>query len=612
LSGNLTYFYSDLKKEKSAPVSASAARSSAGATLTIPFKEDFYYASTQSYPDQKLWMDSSTYVNTGHAIAPPSIGVATFDGLNKYGFPYKPDLLNLNNSLPADTLRSRPINLLVSGTQTLQPSDSVALIFYYQARGNGDSPESIDSLILDFYKPGQNKWTSRVWWSRGNSSPNTNDTVFKRAFVWISDPEYLLDGFQFRFRNKATTAGDFDHWHLDYIYLDKGRSQVADTAFDDVAFGYVPSPLLTKYAAMPWEQYHPSERASAQSVFIRNNGVSAINMSYENRLYDNLGALTYSYNGGANPGLEIFDSIGWSKLTPHAKPAFTHTFAAFTDSIDFRFKHNVYRSGSSNDFFPGNDTVVQYQRFRNYYAFDDGSAEGAYFVAGQGVRILQRIVLNYQDTLRAVRVYFDPIGNYANPYNFRIDVLTEQGSLPGALLYRDSTRSAKYLSAGFNATPEYTLTSPVLLPAGIYYIGIKQEIASGIGIGFDKNLNHMTDLYYNSGSGFTQSQIPGSLMMRPVFGKKVPPPPVGITESENYIKDLSVFPNPANELINLKSVGDRNISYELLDLTGRVIDKSLASSATHSIHSASIAPGVYFLVIRSGNLVDTRKVVVQH
>ena len=175
----------------------------------------------------------------------------------------------MSSSLPADTLTSKPINLNLR-----VPSDSIALTFYYQARGNGDTPELSDTLLLDYWKPKQATWSTKVWYQRGNSNPNTNDTVFKRGFVWVSDTAYLHDGFKFRFRNKATTAGDFDHWHLDYVYMNINRGMIKDTTNIDFAFGYIPTPYLKNYSAMPWRQYDTNDMVAKNSVFIRNNGIT--------------------------------------------------------------------------------------------------------------------------------------------------------------------------------------------------------------------------------------------------------------------------------------------------------------------------------------------------
>lgn len=218
LKGNINLIYAEQSNSKNN--NTYQLQSKASTTLQIPFLEDFSYAPTSKYPKNSLWLDSNVYVNSTYPIAPPSIGVATFDGLNKNGYPYMPALTNTNVAFLSDYLTSKPINLKVvaATSQTLQPSDSVALIFYYQARGRGENPEAGDSLGVDMFKPNQNAW-QRVWARRGNTSPNTSDTAFKRAFIRIKDTAFLQNGFQFRFKNYANPSGHFDHWHVDYILL---------------------------------------------------------------------------------------------------------------------------------------------------------------------------------------------------------------------------------------------------------------------------------------------------------------------------------------------------------------------------------------------------------
>ena len=160
LNSNLNYLYSELLPP-SINNYLQPNKKNQIVSLSIPFLDDFYYANSNNYPNQLLWQDSSTYVNIGYPIAPPSFGVATFDGLNKFGYPYLPSLNNLNLTFPADTLESQPINLYQTANQILLPSDSIALSFYYQARGNGDPPELKDSLILDFYQPNKNMLLSQ-------------------------------------------------------------------------------------------------------------------------------------------------------------------------------------------------------------------------------------------------------------------------------------------------------------------------------------------------------------------------------------------------------------------------------------------------------------------
>ena len=52
--------------------------------ITLPFFDDFSYNSPVANID--LWQQSSVFVNRTYPINPVTIGVATFDGLDEYGF----------------------------------------------------------------------------------------------------------------------------------------------------------------------------------------------------------------------------------------------------------------------------------------------------------------------------------------------------------------------------------------------------------------------------------------------------------------------------------------------------------------------------------------------
>ena len=620
LSSNLNYFYTDLQAKKTEQNSGTALKTQS-VSLQIPFTEDFYYADRTNFPRMHLWADSNVYVNTGMPIAPPSIGVATFDGLDKFGYPYEPNFTNTQEPRPADTLTSRPINLFQSGAQLLQPSDSIGFSFYYQARGNGEPPEAGDSLLLDFYNPSAKEWVSNVWFAKGNSNPNTNDTVFKRAFVWIDSLKFLKDSFQFRFRNKATTSGNYDHWHIDYVYLNKNRSKLADTTYNDLTFASVPSTFLQNYSAMPYQQYKAAEMATKNSVRIKNNGAQSINMSYENRFYNQNATQIHTYSGGADGNLEPFRTDGYSDFPQHANPGFGYTFPPMNDSTDYTIKHFLYRSvGSSPDFILNNDTVYQKQVFKNYFAYDDGSAEGGFYVNTLGNfkgRFALRFSINNLDTLRAVRIYFDPASalNNAQLYNrFRLMVWADGGVVPNNVIYRDSVWLPKYYdSVFFKGVPEYKLTSKLVLAPGSYFIGIQQEITSGIAIGFDKNSDFHKNLYYDSGGGWTQSELPGSLLFRPVFGKYVPPP-VSVSDSQiTPLPTYLVYPNPTSDKITIYHQQHENFSYTLVNSTGKRVHEENSISNQHDFSCTDLPDGLYILLLKQENkTVQQQKIIIQH
>lgn len=612
LNGNLNYIYPNLNYFGKTTSTLYAAKTNTG-NLSIPFFDDFYYATSTNYASQGLWMDSTVYINSGMPKAPLSIGVATFDGLNKRGYPYNPNqAFTATQANPADTLTSQPINLYTSNSLTLQPSDSVALIFYYQLTGHGDSPEVQDSLMVDMYQFAQGKWKNRVWALRGNTNPNNNDTVFKRAFVWITDTSLFHDGFKFRFRNKASTNGNFDNWHVDYVYLDKNRSMLGDTLWNDLALGYVPSPLLKNYSAMPWQHYQESERATYYSNYIRYNGTSTVNTTYGHKIYDKNNVEVSSETFGAS-NLPPFRTGGWQHNPVHALPSISYTFPTMTDSADFTIKH--FMNSIPGDISVGNDTVTRKQAFKNYFAYDDGSCETGYYVMGTGGRMAYKYVLNTVDTLRAMRIYFDPVGSLGlaeSSYKLKINVFNDGGSGPGNnKLFTSDSIYPKYSQNGHNAFYEYKLSTPYVMGQGTYYIGFQQFVAAGVTIGFDRNYDFSKNLYYDSGSGWTQSSVKGSVMMRPVFGKKIDPP-VGVKEMGfSQLQDVLVYPNPTSGEVYI----EKNIAsnYTIYNMSGSIVKQGAIQEVKTRIDCENLSNGIYILMLSSQNKVSYRqKLMIQH
>lgn len=621
LSCNLNYIYKDLKPVEVNPDEPGRHRS-ASAPLPLPFREDFYYSTTRNYPDQQKWSDSAVYVNSGFAIAPPSIGVATFDGLNKYGYPYDPTSANVALSRPADVLTSQPIAL-----GDLDPASKVALSFYYQAKGNGDTPETSDSLIVDFYRPAQGTWKT-VWHTRGISSPNYNDTTFKYAFIKIDSAVYFNDGFRFRFRNWAATSGNFDHWNVDYIFLNHNRVDSVDTTrYDnDVTIAHVPTPFLRDYSAMPLRQYNPNEMAGRHSVRIRNNNETQRNTAYRYKVYDE------SLNAQIFESTEDYDNV--KPFRPHgyyanqrlANPLIEDTFLlSAPDAIDYRIKHFIYPYTSSTvtatDDIPGNDTVVQFLRFRNYYALDDGSAEAGYYVTGAKAKMAVKIRVNVFDTLRALRIYFDPAGNInsigspTSIYKFRIYVWGDNNGMPGSIVHGDSSwLIPKFINGEHDPFIEYPLNPRKVLSPGTYYIGFQQQSFTGtVTVGFDKNYNHKTALFYDSGNGWAQSSKAGSIMLRPVIGKHIPPP-VGL--NENALSDdqsFLVYPNPSSDQFTIRSQKPENSSYRLMNAVGQIVKEEKIRDAEHTVFTGTLSSGIYFLILNVNDRpARQQKIIIQH
>ena len=565
---------------------------------TLPFFDDFSYAYNSPYPTQKHWIDYYVYVNVGFATAPKSLGVATFDGLDQKGYPY--DIKAATSvSAQADVLTSRPINLEKKGSYSYSPGDSVYLSFYYQAKGNGDWPESSDSLCLDLFKPSLNKWVNV--WSKAGYNPLATDTNFRIVMKPIKDIEYFDSLFQFRFRNKATLSGSLDHWHIDYVYLNKGRTY-DDTVSNDVAFAYMPTPFLKNYSKMPYSQYVPSEFASTFKNTLRNNDKNATNITYYYDFYNQANVLKNSYSAVDN--ILPFQNMGYQTGIAQSAVTTGTYIPASTSATDTIFKIKHYIKTSSSDYNKANDTVVQNQTFSRYYAYDDGTAEVGYYNNTYGAKMAVRYTLNNNDTLRGMNIYFDPItkGNLVVGSSFRLMVWNDGGNGPGTtVMYRDSFAYPKYLQGNYNMIPTYKLTTCLPLGPGTYYFGIQQSSNQPLNIGFDRNRNHYNSFYYDIGSGWTQSALPGSIMINPTMGCNVPVV-IGINENEHQLPDFSFYPNPAQDHITVRlselSLDNTNlIIYSTLGQT--VLNKTVTHSETIDI--SALPNGVYFIRIEGGS-----------
>lgn len=614
LSGNINLYNGPKSQSTNKKINTTSS------PLNLPFFDDFSYAYKSPYPSVNNWLDSNTYINTGFAINPITLGVATFDGLNKRGYPY---LINapVSYSGPADTLTSRPINLqyvvvttsISTTSHVYSPADSIFLTFYYQAEGYGDAPESNDSLCVDFFKPNQNRW-KKVWGVKGYN-PSASDTSFYRVRIPIADTSYCDSLFQFRFRNKATTSGSLDHWHIDYVQI-KYNYLAADTTNDDVAFGYKPSSFLKNYSIMPYRQYDTLELATTFRNYIRNNFASTQFSTYDFTVSNALStAVPTPTSGTFITGVSPFLPTGGYYTGNAAHPVFGSKKPfplpfVTQDSTFFTIQHVVT---TSSDIHRSNDTVVHVQKFSNYYAYDDGSAEVGYYLNTYGAKTAVRFTLNVEDTLKAVRIYFDPIveGTLISNSQFRLMIWNSNSGTPGSIVYKDSILHPSYISGNYNLIPTYHLTSCLPLAVGSYFIGIQQITNQPLNIGFDKNTNHMDALYYDIGNGWVQSAVRGSIMINPVMGCIDPPAAVGLMEHEIF-NNFNLFPNPAQNTLTVNYPKNEleNAQIDILSSIGQsVLTKSITSN--EPIDISNLTNGLYFVYVKGNNQnVSPKKLII--
>jgi len=574
------------------------------ASDTLPFFDDFSYVYKTPYPGPR-WLDSNVYINAGFPVAPISVGVATFDGLNKQGYPYNINA-PLASSAGADTLTSRPLNLKRKMGALLGPADSVYLSFYYQARGRGkNSPEPQDSLMLDFYNKTANTW-NKVWGIKGYV-PTGTDTGFHQVFIWIKDAVYLDSLFQFRFRNRASLCGSHDQWHLDYIYINRNRG-ILDTSRQDVTIAYPPKGYLKNYRAIPHKQFVASEMGTTLEALVRNNHTATLNASHYYTIRDkNMNTLaTFTANGNADP----FNSSGYSNdvgIRSLSMGGYTVNIPT-TDTTSFIGEHVLLTSAS--DAVKANDTLREHVVLGNFFAYDDGTAEAGYYLNKNGATAALRFTLHVQDTLQALNIFFNPMANGNPPVtlpqilnsSFSVCVWADAGNGPGTLIRRDSPQYPVYLKNGYNVAPRYPLSSELVLGPGTYYIGIQQTSSLGLNIGFDYNNNHKDALYYDIGSGWKPSDINGSLMINPIFGRAAFATGIEEPSSLARSKAFDLYPNPAQDRLYIRQSGQSEAytRVEILSSLGQSV-LSTTYEKDAAIDVSSLGNGIYFIYLSSSS-----------
>ena len=560
-----------------------------------------FFVEPSESENNNIWVDDDVYLNDNFPINPWTLGVVTFDGINSKGYPY--DWTSPTAVGWADHLTSKPIFL---SNKTI--SDSLYISFFYQCGGNGEKPDLDDSLVLEFYIPSLEQW-KYIWSTNGIENDNW---LYKHIPL---ENIYFEDGFRFRFKNYGSLAGGLDHWNLDYIYFDENRS-INDTLMNDWAFTSPPLTVLENYTSIPWSHYKKME-----SNYILNNiTIPTFNSSESSKLLQPCSmdilfkdsifeSIPYAATILNVPELSYFDMVYNTTDKYQFDTTVLDTFASF--DVRFNLSTNTTPERLSE-----NDTIYLQQNFHNYYSYDDGSAESAYGLVGNGVELAYKFELSEEissDTLRAINIHFSPSVNDVSSEGFFIQIWADNEGLPGEIIYTSDDQDLPEIfypqyNTGINGFYEYEL--PVLVPvSGVYYIGWKQASAERLNIGFDENINKQENIFYNMGSGFENTIFEGALMMRPVF----------ISEMDGVLNlpilnrkqnDIKIYPNPASSDLYLEN---ENMNFlRVFDISGRIVmQRHINGLNTISVESFKEGVYIFQITLESGDTIN-KKIIISH
>jgi hypothetical protein len=573
------------------------------ASLTLPFFDDFSTVRTQ--PDATLWLpNGGTFVNNTIGINPPSVNVATFDGLGANGLPYAQPFAQTNQLAygPTDTLTSQAIDL--SG---LTPADSVYLSFYWQRQGLGELPDVGDSLRLQFL----DKTTGwHTVWKQDGGRP---DTVFTQTLQPVRLAGDLHGAFQFRFQAWGRQSGAYDTWHVDYVYLNKKRT-ARDRFIRDVTLARAIGPYLKRYTAMPLAHYRLNpiaETAELISTSVNNLDNGLFNtFTRQFRIRNETTGTTIQ----TSPKPDTVQILGLQRLLLSTKP--TPLTQATGTSAVLRYTFVLGTTDDKNPTIPTvnltrNDTLSATVTLADYYAYDDGSAEYGVQV-GPRERAATRFVSAKPDALVAIRGYVLPFNSDQTSQFITLAVYAASQGKPGALLYQRAFPIS--YPAGRNGLVEFKFERAVSVK-DTFFIGWQQvsnDLATTVRVGFDKNSPFSSALFYSPGTTWEQNgrsaalNLSGAVMLRPVMSGN--PADLITATPEPIPTDLRVYPNPTTGRIQWDTPNLRQI--DLFDLAGRHRSTIQIPPGQQSTDLGPLSTGLYLLRLSDGTRTVSQQVII--
>jgi hypothetical protein len=594
--------------------------------LTLPFWDDFSFTPVNdpnnpvaNLPIDTLWEDSANvYVNSGIGIKPPTLNVATFDGLDSNGLPYSNEVLA--NGF-RDTLASRPIDL---NAVPLADRATVYLSFFYQWQGNGEAPDPSDYLRVEF-KNADGGWETVM---TINTKASFDRTVFYDTIVQVNGERFFHDDFQFRFRNYGRLSGPFDTWNIDYVYLNKGRS-IADDAFPDQAVSTPLTTLFGNYHAIPYLHFIAKQKEmSAPQYRVTNLLDDFTVLTYLTEglfvhYHNGVPSTTFVSNLGGTDTTGINDD-GSGNIPPKGERIVTlkhlpnaAIFDETADSVNVNLKVRLFtgdvinpKTGNwADDYLPIyrplefrlNDSTEADYDLAKHYAYDDGTAEYAVVMADPGDRgaYLFEMATPDPDTLVAIEVYSPDYG-LASSITADFFIYSDDNGAPGEVLYPIPNRAIVRNSNKFQR-----LRIEPILVQGRFYIGWEAPVGGFLRIGLDLSNDTSDKIFIDTNGTWRQSTgIAGSLMLRPRFGGG--DIVTGLPEERT---PLVIYPNPnAGEFY----ISEKVDALEILSVTGQSVPfRAEVLEDRHRVSMTGSAPGMYILKVWKGDSLSTHKIVIR-
>ena len=632
------------KKDMAKKINGPATATGPSKPLQLPFFDDFSN-NNSPYPNDTLWMDSNVYINNTMAILPPSIGVATFDGLNKYGYPY--NITKDSNGITTDILTSRPIDL-----SNVNPNNSLILRFFIQKGGNGEAPNGdngsgvADSFLVEFSDTNTvtildsshnfvtihgNIFWVQVWSMYGNDT----GSAFQEIDISIphnADTNYYRPNFQFRFRAAGNPSGNLDIWNLDYVRLDGNAAEN-----EDVAMYFPAKSLLQNYYSMPWDVFSNSDISKVASpninLYIKNNTSTSQTVFFGCSIINKLNnKLLFNFPTGNAVAQSMYGYQADTTVVGNPNNFYLNIVPDANNDVHLLVKTGILFGSDEHN---RNDSSYVTQDFDQYFAYDDGSAEYGYGLRGApggvAVQFNDPSQKASQDTIRAIAIHYnsgeDPTNPNINEKYCNIKIWSQINFNGND---RDDNKYVLYewdgqqphITDTLNGYTIYYLDSAIAVPSNqTFYVGWTQLTQFFLNVGYDANYNLIDsgranpNLWYDVAGSWQQSNLPGALMIRAfVSSQKITDYNFGAIKpgNKNSSFEFKLYPNPSSGLFNLQCSNGGAYHLQLYNITGQIVDAQDVNSGSTTLDYSKMANGLYILRIidaYTGNAMNKRLVI---
>jgi hypothetical protein len=591
--------------------------------LHLPFWDDFSKLSLDAngFPtgvaNASQWKNSRTvWINNGMGINPPSINVATFDGLDSLYNPYSSQVL-LNGF--TDKLESLEIDLTDPATSPVEHQDSIYLRFFYQWQGNGEPPDPTDYMVVEF-RNSLDIWTA-VFTITVDDAPDP-EKFYNTAIHVTSD--FIHDEFQFRFRRFGRQSGPFDTWNIDYVYLNYFIIDSKSNDFESISDRATTTPLTSffdGYTAIPYRHWVEGKKPLVHPQF----GITNLKNTAPQPLNYNSDAVISNFKEGVlideqTQTLDVIEStpplpaLARTSVVTKTLPD-TALFVNEADSVVLDYKV-IFNSGDKElfdtDYFPRydpinfrlNDTLTSRTLLYNYYAYDDGVAEYSAFLTQSGNAAAIRFdMLTERDTVIALDIYF-PDFAIESSLTTNLFIYADSDGKPGTEL--GQKRGYTITPRGPNKFSRIIFSPAVPVNNYRFYAGWTETTEGKVKVGLDYSNDSSDKTYVKIGSVWSQeADIKGSIMIRPIFGSAdlvtgVP------EESDRFVG--SCYPNPSNGTFFIREKYDH---LQIINTTGQQIPYQTENINEETKVTLQSSPGLYLIQLRKGKFTKTNKMIIK-